>query len=161
LSTVIHQFHDLDRALAELRRVVGGGGGGGRGGGRGAPPPPPPAPPVALFGHVPGAERVAATFPDTAATARAFATAGFGVSRHVDVTEGWRVEVAAWVERVRAMRHVDSWLRPFTDEERARARARGGGTHRRRAHRARPAGRAPPARDRGVISPRGGQRRSA
>jgi SAM-dependent methyltransferase len=111
LSTVIHQFDDLDAAARELRRVV-------RSGGR-----------VLIRGYFsdltvtgiltsfPGIERAARTFPSTADTAACFERAGFTRAAIVDVVEPWRFELAAWVERVQSIRHTDSALRPLTDDE--------------------------------------------
>jgi hypothetical protein len=46
-----------------------------------------------------------------------FTAAGFSLDRVDDVVEPWRFELDGWVERVRALRHVDSALRPLTDDE--------------------------------------------
>jgi SAM-dependent methyltransferase len=111
LSTVLHQFDDRDAAVHELGRVV------------------------RERGHVlvrgffgdqemtgvladfPGIDRSAATFPVTDDVVASFAGGGFRLERVDDVVEPWRFELDAWVERVRAMRDVDSALRPLTDDE--------------------------------------------
>jgi SAM-dependent methyltransferase len=111
LSTVVHQFGDLGRAVDELRRVVR------------------PAgrvlvrgffsdtPLTGLFALFPGSGRSAATFPSSGAVLAAFERGGFTTVAAGDVVETWRFDVDTWRERVRALRHVDSWLRPLTDDE--------------------------------------------
>lgn len=111
LSTVIHQFDDLDAAVAELRRVVAPGGH------------------VLVRGffadqamtgvlaRFPGIDRATNRFPTTAATIETFRRGGFATASVVDVTERWRFDLDGWVDRVRAIRHTDSALRPLTDEE--------------------------------------------
>jgi SAM-dependent methyltransferase len=111
LSTVVHQFDDLGAAAAELRRTV-------RPGGlvlvRGFFAD---LSLTGLFGHFPGIGRSAATFPLTDAVVETFAAAGFGLRHVVDVVEPWTFELGPWTERVRAIRHTDSALRPLTDDE--------------------------------------------
>jgi SAM-dependent methyltransferase len=111
LSTVIHQFDDLDAAAAELRRVVR------------------PTGLVlirgffadlsfaGLFELFPGIDRSAATFPRTDDVVGRFERAGFGLHRVVDVAERWTFDLGPWTERVRSIRHTDSALRPLTDAE--------------------------------------------
>jgi SAM-dependent methyltransferase len=111
LSAMVHQIDDVDRSVAELRRVV-------RPGGRvlirgylGDRPI------TGLFRHFPGIERSAATFPTTAAVIDAFSRGGFQPGAVTDVAEDWSVDVAVWAAKVRDLRHVDSALRPLTDDE--------------------------------------------
>lgn len=111
LSTVIHQFDDLDAAVAELRRVVA------------------PAghvlvrgffadqPMTGVLARFPGIDRAAARFPATHDVVTRLERAGFASSTVVDVTERWRFELEAWTDRVRSIRHTDSALRPLTDDE--------------------------------------------
>jgi hypothetical protein len=70
-----------------------------------------------LFRHFPGIERSAATFPTTAAVIDAFGHGGFGPGAVTDVAEDWSVDVSEWAAKIRDLRHVDSALRPLTDEE--------------------------------------------
>lgn len=111
LSTVIHQFDDRDRAIAELGRVVRPGGHvlvrgffaeGAIGG---------------FFAAFPGIDRAAGTFPATADIVAAFAAHGFVLAQTIDVPERWEFEPAAWIERAISMRHTDSAFRPLTDDE--------------------------------------------
>jgi len=111
LSTVVHQIDDLGAATAELRRVVTRGGRvliRGFFGDR---------PLGGYFRLFPGAERAAATFPTTAAIVEAFGRAGFGGATITPVGEDWGVAPGPWAARARTLRHVDSALRPLTDEE--------------------------------------------
>jgi SAM-dependent methyltransferase len=111
LSTVVHQIADLDAAVADLRRVVRPGGRvliRGYFGDR---------PMTGLFRYFPGVERSAATFPTTVAISEAFARHGFRADTVVDVAEDWSVGVDEWAAKVRQLRHVDSGLRPMTDDE--------------------------------------------
>ena len=111
LSTVVHQFDDLDAAAVELRRVVRP-----RGlvlvrgffGDQSL---------TGLFELFPGIERAAATFPTTDAVLGCFERAGFARRRVIDVVERWTFELDAWTDRVRAIRHTDSALRPLTDAD--------------------------------------------
>jgi SAM-dependent methyltransferase len=111
LSTVIHQFDDLDAAAAELRRVL-------RRPGcvlvRGLFSDMAPS---GLLAALPGIERAVGTFPSTAATLERFAAAGFVHHQVIDVPERWEFAFDEWVERVRSLRHTDSILRPLTDDE--------------------------------------------
>lgn len=111
LSTVVHQFGDLGRAVDELRRVVRPGG---RVLVRGFFSDTPLS---GLFAHFPGGERAAATFPSSVSVLAAFERGGFTAVARTDVTETWRFDLAQWRDRVRALRHVDSALRPLTDDE--------------------------------------------
>jgi ubiquinone/menaquinone biosynthesis C-methylase UbiE len=111
LSAVVHQFADLGWAVGELRRVV-------RPGGRvlvrgffGDTPV------TGVLGRFPGHERAAATFPTSRAVLAAFERAGFRPAAVTQVVEGWRFEFDRWRDRVRSLRHIDSWLRPLTDDE--------------------------------------------
>jgi SAM-dependent methyltransferase len=111
LSTTVHQFDDLDAAARELGRIV-------RPGGH-----------VLIRGFFsdlvvtgllatfPGIERSASTFPLTDEVVSSFARAGFTLAAIVDVGEPWRIDLTAWFDRVRRLRHVDSALRPLTDAE--------------------------------------------
>lgn len=74
-------------------------------------------PVTGLWAAFPGAERAAATFPSTDEVVSCFATAGFRVEHAAAVTEVWRLELDAWRERVRRLRHVDSAFRPLSDDE--------------------------------------------
>jgi SAM-dependent methyltransferase len=111
LSTVVHQLRGLAEAVGELHRVL-------RPGGhvliRG------------FFGEMrmsglhhlfPGMDRVASTFPTTTAVVDAFEAGGFRFDRATLVRERWTVDLAAWAERARSLRHVDSAFRPLTDAE--------------------------------------------
>jgi ubiquinone/menaquinone biosynthesis C-methylase UbiE len=111
LSTVVHQFDDVGRAVDELRRVVRPAG---RVLVRGFLSD---TPLTGLFARFPGSERSAATFPSSAAVLAAFEGGGFTTVAASNVVETWRFDVDRWRERVRALRHVDSWLRPLTDDE--------------------------------------------
>jgi ubiquinone/menaquinone biosynthesis C-methylase UbiE len=111
LSTVVHQFGDVDRAIDELRRVVRPAG---RVLVRGFLSD---TPVTGLFARFPGSERSAATFPSSAAVLAAFERGGFTTVAATNVAEIWRFDIEQWRERVRALRHVDSWLRPLTDDE--------------------------------------------
>ncbi|HZM31413.1 MAG TPA: class I SAM-dependent methyltransferase [Acidimicrobiales bacterium] len=111
LSTVVHQLDDRDRAATELARVLRPGG------------------VVLLRGFLsdvqitgayrlfPGHERVAATFPSTADVLATFERAGFAPAGAHDVAEPWRLDPDSWEERVRSVRHKDSALRHYTDDE--------------------------------------------
>jgi ubiquinone/menaquinone biosynthesis C-methylase UbiE len=111
LSTVVHQFDDLDAAASELHRVVRRDGlvlirgffGDQQLSG--------------LFGHFPGIDRAAATFPVTDEVVQTFGRAGLSTERQIDVVEPWTFELDSWLDRVHAIRHTDSALRPLTDEE--------------------------------------------
>jgi SAM-dependent methyltransferase len=111
LSTVVHQLDDRARAAAELARVL-------RPGGvvllRGYLSDVPVTGAYRLF---PGHERVSATFPATGDVVATFEGAGFAVAGVHDVVEPWPLDPATWEERVRAIRHKDSGLRHYTDEE--------------------------------------------
>lgn len=111
LSAVVHQFGDLGRAVGELRRVV-------RPEGRvlvrgflGDTPV------TGVFGAFPGHERAAATFPSSAELVAAFERGGFRLDTVTTVPEVWRFDLDQWRDRVRDLRHVDSLLRPLTDDE--------------------------------------------
>jgi SAM-dependent methyltransferase len=111
LSTVVHQIADLGAAVADLRRVLRPGGRvliRGYFGDR---------PMTGLFRYFPGIERSAATFPTTIAITEAFTGHGFRADTVVDVAEDWSVEVDEWAAKIRQLRHVDSGLRPLTDDE--------------------------------------------
>jgi SAM-dependent methyltransferase len=111
LSTVIHQFDDLGAAAGELHRAIRPDGlvliRGFFGDGQ----------LTGLFEHFPGIERSAAAFPRTDDVVATFERAGFARRVVVDVPERWTFELDAWTERVRSVRHVDSGLRPLTDDE--------------------------------------------
>jgi SAM-dependent methyltransferase len=111
LSAVVHHLEDLDRAVGELRRVV-------RTGGcvlvRGFFSD---TPVTGLLAHFPGIDRSAATFPASTAVLDACARGGFTPRQVVSVPEVWRFELGDWLDRVQALRHVDSALRPLTDDE--------------------------------------------
>lgn len=111
LSTVVHQIEDLGRAVAELRRVVRSHG---RVLVRGFFSD---TPVTGLLAHFPGVDRSAATFPATEAVLDAFERGGFAAEHVVTVPEIWRFDLGEWLERARRLRHVDSALRPLTDEE--------------------------------------------
>jgi SAM-dependent methyltransferase len=111
LSTVIHQFHDRDAAVAELGRVV-------RPGGRvlvrgyladqG---------PVGLLASFPGIERAIARFPTTAEVVRSFAAHDIEVVDVTDVVEHWTRDLTTWADSMADIRHSDSMLVGLTDEE--------------------------------------------
>ena len=111
LSTVVHQLDDRDRAAAELARVL-------RPGGvvllRGYLSD---VPITGLYRLFPGHERASATFPATDDVVTSFERAGFTLDRTHDVVEPWRIDPATWEERVRSIRHRDSGLRHYTDDE--------------------------------------------
>jgi SAM-dependent methyltransferase len=111
LSAVVHHLEDLDAAVGELRRVV-------RAGGcvlvRGFFSE---TPVTGLLAHFPGIERSAATFPASTAVLDACARGGFMRRQVVSVPEAWRFDVGDWLGRAQALRHVDSLLRPLTDDE--------------------------------------------
>jgi ubiquinone/menaquinone biosynthesis C-methylase UbiE len=111
LSTVIHQFDDRDAAARELRRVTRDGG---RVLVRGFFAD---LPVTGLLACFPGIDRAAATFPSTEAITATFAAAGFELAHEEHVVEPWTFELEPWAERVRRLRHLDSALRPLTDEE--------------------------------------------
>jgi SAM-dependent methyltransferase len=111
LSTVVHQLDDRDRAAAELARVL-------RPGGvvllRGFLSD---VPITGLYRLFPGHERAAASFPSTGDVVATFGRAGFALAGTHDVVEPWPVEPASWEQRVRSIRHKDSGLRHYTDDE--------------------------------------------
>ena len=74
-------------------------------------------PMTGLFACFPGIDRSAATFPTTTAVVDAFERGGFTGEQVVSVPDVWRFDLDEWLDRVRALRHVDSALRPLTDEE--------------------------------------------
>lgn len=111
LSTVVHQVRGLAEAVAELHRVLRPGGHvliRGFFGEMGM---------SGLLGLFPGIERVASTFPTTASVVDAFEAGGFRFDRAMLVSELWIVDPAAWAERARSLRHIDSAFRPLTDSE--------------------------------------------
>jgi len=74
-------------------------------------------PVTGLYRLFPGHERVAATFPATAEVVASFEAAGFSLAGIHDVMEPWRLDLPTWQERIRAVRHTDSALRHYTDDE--------------------------------------------
>lgn len=111
LSTVVHQIRGLDRAVAELHRVV-------RSGGhvliRGYFAD---LPVGSVLRRFPGVDRVVATFPTTSAVVEACERGGLRLDRTSPVTEVWTFDRRVWAERARSLRHVDSAFWPLTDAE--------------------------------------------
>ena len=109
LSTVVHHFHDLPRAAAELRRVVRPGGAvvirswfPGRAD-------------VTHFHYFPGAKRIAGTFPTLEAVEGAFASAGFRRKALESVTQVSAGSLREACERLR--QRADTTLQLLSDEE--------------------------------------------
>lgn len=111
LSTVVHHIGDIERAVAELRRVL-------RSGGhvlvRGYFADLPLGSQLRRF---PGIERAAASFPTRTAVVETFRRGGFGSPTLSVVRESWEADVSTVVRRARQMRHVDSLLCRLTDDE--------------------------------------------
>jgi ubiquinone/menaquinone biosynthesis C-methylase UbiE len=111
LSTVVHQFTDLDAALGELRRVL-------RPRGRvlvrgyladqGH---------IGLFGHFPGIERSIARFPTTGRLVTVFRRHRLLLDDVTEVDEAWTVDLRAWAAAAAEVRHADSMFVALTDEE--------------------------------------------
>ncbi|HEX6236122.1 MAG TPA: class I SAM-dependent methyltransferase [Acidimicrobiales bacterium] len=111
LSTIVHHIGDLDRAVAELRRVL-------RPGGH-----------VLVRGYFaglplgrqlrrfPGIERAAASFPTRTAVVETFRRGGFGAPALSAVRESWEADVGTVVRRACEMRRVDTLLCRLTDDE--------------------------------------------
>jgi ubiquinone/menaquinone biosynthesis C-methylase UbiE len=112
LSTVIHHIADLSTCAAEMGRVL-----------KGRAPVlirssfPGRQDEIPLYRYFPGARRVAETFPTVEQTLAAFAASGFSLAALQRVHEPGEGDIAAWVERVRAMRHADATLAPLNDAE--------------------------------------------
>lgn len=112
ISTVIHHIPDLPTCVAELRRVLRPGG-------------------VVLirssfpgrqdeiphFRYIPGAMKIASTFPTVDQTVDVFEEAGFQREALRRIHEERDPSFAILAKRVRAMRHADSTLASLTDEE--------------------------------------------
>jgi ubiquinone/menaquinone biosynthesis C-methylase UbiE len=111
LSAVIHHLSDLPRCVVELRRVLTGDG-------------------VVLIRGLfadlgwpsgvqifPGWRRALAAFPATTAIDAAMATEGLRRWATVEVEEHGPGTAGEAIERVRRLRHADTLLRQFTDEE--------------------------------------------
>jgi ubiquinone/menaquinone biosynthesis C-methylase UbiE len=117
LSTVIHHITDLRAAALEVGRVLRGDGcvlvrsifPGHEDG-------------VTLLRLVPGAARVAATFPSIESTADAFARAGFRLAETSVVTQVSAPDMRSFAERVRT--RADTTLKLITDDEYAQGLAR-------------------------------------
>jgi SAM-dependent methyltransferase len=111
LSTVIHQFDDMDAAARELGRVARDGC---RVLVRGFFAD---TPVTGLLARFPGIERSAASFPSIARISACLTGAGFAIEHQEHVIEPWTFTLGPWTERVRRLHHVDSALRPLTHEE--------------------------------------------
>jgi ubiquinone/menaquinone biosynthesis C-methylase UbiE len=117
LSAVVHHLTDLDRAAAELHRVLTVGGSvivRGMFADRGDP---------GWLRWAPGADRVRGVFPSTSRIAEVFGRHGLHAATTVDITErddATGSEAAAWL---RTMRNADTLLKAFTDAELADAAA--------------------------------------
>lgn len=112
LSTVIHQFPDMQAAAAELRRVLVDSG------------------PVwirntfvgrhdeiELFHHFPGAERWAASWPRVDDVVATFESVGFGLASLQRVREPWVGTYDEFLDVLPMMRHTDSALAGLSDAE--------------------------------------------
>jgi ubiquinone/menaquinone biosynthesis C-methylase UbiE len=111
LSTVIHHLTDLSRCVAELGRVVAPGG------------------VVLVRGlfadlglprsvqSLPGWRRAVSTFPSISSVHAAMSEAGFGVLVTAEVQDNGPTTVGRVADRVRRLRHVDTLLGQFTDQE--------------------------------------------
>lgn len=110
ISTVLHHLDDLDRAAAEVRRVLV----------RGAPVLvrqgfPERDPDLAMYRFFPAAREVVADFPSLERVAGAFAAHGFALAEQRVVPQVMAPSLAASVERTRL--RADTGLRLIPDED--------------------------------------------
>jgi SAM-dependent methyltransferase len=111
LSTVIHHLGDLDRCVAELRRVLAADGVvlirslfADRG-------------QLAGLEFLPGWEQARAAFPATARIEAELSRHGLGVVCAIDVEDAGPSTVSEAADRIRRMRHADTLLGQFTDQQ--------------------------------------------
>lgn len=111
LSAVIHLLDDLPRCVAEIRRVLAADGTvlvRGLFADLGKP---------AWLELVPGSERALAAFPAVATVRAEFARHGLQLSGTHTVEDSGPFTIGRAAERIRQLRHADTLLRQFTDEE--------------------------------------------
>jgi ubiquinone/menaquinone biosynthesis C-methylase UbiE len=111
ISAVIHHVEDLARCVAEIRRVLAADG------------------TVLVRGlfadlgttpgleHIPGSTRALAAFPAVATIRAEFARHGLRLSSTHTVEDAGPTIIGQAIERIRRLRHADTLLRQFTDEE--------------------------------------------
>jgi SAM-dependent methyltransferase len=111
LSAVVHHLDDLDRCASELRRVLADDGTvliRGLFADLGMP---------AALTFFPGWEDARSAFPTTSAISAAFAPSGFDVAATLEVQDAGPGTVGEAIERTHRLRHADSLLAQFSDEQ--------------------------------------------
>lgn len=111
ISAVIHHLDDLDRCTAEIRRVLAADG---TVLVRGLFADLGTAPGLEL---VPGSDRALAAFPNVATIEGAFARHGLRLTSTGTVDDVGPVTIGQAADRVRRLRHADTLLMQFTDDE--------------------------------------------
>lgn len=111
ISAVIHHLEDLPRCVAEIRRVLAADG------------------TVLVRGlfadlgttpgmeHIPGSKRALTAFPAVATIQAEFARHGLRLSSTHTVEDAGPTTIAQATERIHRLRHADTLLRQFTDDE--------------------------------------------
>jgi SAM-dependent methyltransferase len=111
LSAVVHHLDDLDRCATELRRVLVDDGTvliRGLFADLGTP---------AALEFFPGSQRVRSAFPSTSAVSAAFAPSGFEVAAALQVQDAGPSTAGDAIARTHRLRHADSLLAQFSDEQ--------------------------------------------
>jgi ubiquinone/menaquinone biosynthesis C-methylase UbiE len=111
LSAVVHHLDDLDRCATELRRVLVDDGTvliRGLFADLGTP---------AALEFFPGSQRARSAFPSTTAVSAVFARSGFDVAATLEVQHARPSTAGEAIERTHRLRHADSLLAQFSDEQ--------------------------------------------